>query len=110
MKALVSGLLFLPAIALSSPFLICDPYPATGTPPTEFVVTISGVSAPVVTPAVAVTGGVAMRLDLGPLNLSGSKTLTAKARNAWGESVSSAPFVFTAGSPGAPGGLGLSAH
>lgn len=110
MKALVFGLLFLPAIALGSPFLVCDPYPSTVTQPTEFVVTISGVSAPIVTPAVAVTGGVAMRLDLGPMNLSGNKTLTAKARNAWGESVSSAPFVFTAGSPGAPGGLGLSAQ
>lgn len=110
MKALVSGLLFLPAIALSSPFLICDPYPSTVTQPTEFVVTISGVSAPIVTPAVSVTGGKAMKLDLEPLNLAGSKTVTAKARNAWGESVSSAPFIFTAGSPGAPGGLGLSAQ
>lgn len=110
MKTIVFGLLCFPALALGSPFLICDPYPATGTPPTEFVVTISGVSAPVVTPAVAVTGGVAMRLDLGPLNLSGSKTLTAKARNSWGESSASAPFQFAAGSPGAPGGLGLSAQ
>ena len=110
MKALVSGLLFLPAIALSSPFLICDPYPATGTPPTEFVVTISGVSAPIVTPAVSVTGGKAMKLDLEPLNLAGSKTVTAKARNAWGESAASTPFSFAAGHPGAPSGLGLVAQ
>lgn len=110
MKTIVFGLLCFPALALGSPFLICDPYPATGTPPTEFVVTISGVSAPIVTPAVSVAGGKAMKLDLEPLNLSGSKTVTAKARNAWGESVSSAPFIFTAGSPGAPGGLGLSAQ
>lgn len=95
---------------LAAPFLVCDPYPATGQQPTEFVVTISGVANPVVSPAVEVTGGKALRLDLGPLNLSGAKTITAKARNAWGESADSAPFAFAAGTPTAPGGLGLRAQ
>jgi len=110
LKKIIFGLLCFPAIALGSPFLVCDPYPSTVTQPTEFVVTISGVTAPIVTPAVAVTGGVAMRLDLGPMNLSGNKTLTAKARNAWGESAASTPFSFAAGHPGAPSGLGLVAQ
>lgn len=96
--------------ALAAPFLVCDPYPATGQQPTEFVVTVSGIADPIVTPAVDVTGGKALRLDLGPLNLSGSKTVTAKARNLWGESADSAPLAFSAGTSSAPGGLGLSAQ
>ena len=110
-KFLLLGLL--PFAAQAAPFLTCDPYPtdvAEQAIPTEFVVTVSGLATPIVTPAVAVTGGVAMRLDLGPLNLSGAKTLTAKARNAWGESANSAPFAFTAGSPATPSGFGLSAN
>lgn len=99
-----------PAAASAAPFLICDPYPSTAVQPTEFVVTISGLASPIVTPAVDVTGGKAMRLDLGPLNLSGAKTATAKARNAWGESAASSPFSFTANTPVAPGGIGLSAN
>jgi len=99
-----------PLIAEASPFLVCDPYPSTAVQPTEFVVTISGVSAPVTTPAVDVTGGKGMKLDLGPLNLTGARTVTAKAKNAWGESAASLPFVFTAGAPATLTGLGLSAQ
>jgi hypothetical protein len=105
-KLLLFGLL--PFTVQAAPFLVCDPYPATVTQPTEFVVTVSGITAPIVTPAVDVTGGKAMRLDLGPLNLSGAKTVTAKARNAWGESAASSPFSFTAGAPAVPTGIGLS--
>lgn len=105
---LLAGLL--PVSVLASPFLVCDPYPATGQQPTEFVVTISGVANPVTSPAIDVTGGKALRLDLGPLNLSGAHTVTAKARNQWGESASSPNFTFTAGVPGVPGGIGLSAQ
>lgn len=99
--------------AFAAPFLICDPYPASAPAsavPTEFVVTISGVTAPITTPAVDVTGGKAMKLDLGPLSLSGTRTITAKAKNVWGESAASAPFVFTAGAPVTPTGFGLSAQ
>lgn len=80
-------LALLPFAAQANPFLVCSAYPtnvATEAIPTEFVVTISGITTPIVTPAVPVAGGVAMRLDLGPLNLSGAKKLTAKARNVWG--------------------------
>lgn len=101
-------LLAVSSIATAAPFLACDPYPTTGAYPTEFVVTISGITMPITTPAVDVTGGKAMRLDLGPLNLSGAKTVTVKARNAWGESANSAPFSFTAGSPAPVTGIGLS--
>jgi hypothetical protein len=94
----------------AEPFLTCTPYPTTGAYPTEFVVTVSGITNPIVTPAVDVTGGKAMRLDLGPLNLSGAKTVTAKARNAWGESAVSSPFSFTAGVPATPTGIGLSSN
>lgn len=106
--SLLLGLL--PASVLAAPFLVCDPYPATGQQPTDFIVTISGIANPVVSPAIDVTGGKALHLDLGPLNLTGSRTVTAKARNQWGESASSSPFTFTAGVPGTPGGIGLSAQ
>lgn len=102
---IVFSLSALPAAA--APFLVCDPYPPNAAQPTEFVVTVSGVTNPIVTPAVDVTGGKALRLDLGPLNLTGQRTVTAQARNAWGESASSAPFVFTAGAPLSPTGIGL---
>lgn len=113
MKSLTFLAVFLPSVVSAAPFLTCDPYPTNVTGqaiPTEFVVTISGITNPIVTPAVDVTGGKGMRLDLGPLNLSGTKTVTAKARNAWGESAASAPFVFTAGVPGVPTGFGLSSQ
>lgn len=107
---LIAALTTFCATANAAPFLVCDPYPATGPQPTEFVVTISGIATPIVSPAVTTTGGKYLHLDLGPLNLTGTKTVTAKARNAWGESASSAPLAFTAGAPVAPGGLGLSAQ
>jgi len=99
---------------MASPFLVADPYPtnvAGQAIPTEFVVTLSGIANPVVTPAVpAGANAVTLKLDLGPLNLSGTRTVTAKARNAWGESAASAPLTFTAGPPTAPTALGLSAQ
>jgi hypothetical protein len=111
MKKLALSLLIFPGVVSAAPFLVCDPYPSTVPQPTEFVVNISGITAPIVTPAINVTGGKAMKLDLGPLNLVGAKTVTAKARNpAYGESANSAPFSFTAGVPAAPDGLTLSAQ
>jgi hypothetical protein len=107
---LIAGLFFLVVrYAWSAPFLVCDPYPATGQQPTEFVVTVSGIATPVVTPAVETQQGKILKLDLGPLNLSGSRTVTAKARNSWGESADSSPFIFTAGRPASPSGITLSA-
>lgn len=48
---------FITRYAWSAPFLVCDPYPATGQQPAEFVVTISGLTAPVITPAVETPQG-----------------------------------------------------
>lgn len=110
LRVFVGGLALLSGAVSAAPFLVCDPYPATGQQPTEFVVAVSGITSPIVSPAVDVTGGKALRLDLGPLNLTGLRTVTAKARNAWGESASSAPLEFAAGAPSSPGGLTLSAH
>jgi hypothetical protein len=106
-KLIPLWLLFAVGPVAAAPFLTCDPYPTTGAYPTEFVVTVSGIANLIVTPAVDVAGGKTMRLDLGPLNLTGTKTVTVKARNAWGESANSAPFSFTAGSPAPVTGIGL---
>lgn len=103
------GALLSSAVA-AAPFLVCDPYltPASmdaSAIPTEFVVTISGVPAPITTPAFPVPGGVILKLDLAPLHLVGTQTVTAKAKNAWGESASSAPLEFNVGPPSAPTNL-----
>ena len=92
----------------AAPFVISDPYPATGPQPTEFVITVSGQSAPVIVPATSAAQGTILKWDVA--GIAGSKTITAKARNAWGESAASGPFTFTAGTPAAPSGIGLSAQ
>ncbi len=92
----------------ASPFLVSDPYPASGPQPTEFVISVSGTQTPVVVPATATPQGVILKWDVA--GVSGSKTLTAKARNAWGESAATPPFTFTAGTPAVPTGIGLSAQ
>ncbi len=106
--AVVSLILsFVVRYAWSAPFLVSDPYSAEGQQPDEFVVTISGLPAPVITPAVETPQGKILRLDLGPLNLSGSRQITAKARNAWGTSADSSPFSVIAGRPGPVTGITL---
>lgn len=108
--ALFVGLAFAAAAAVqAAPYLTADPYP-TDDPnkavPTEFVVTISGLDEPVVTPAVpAGANQVKLWLDLGPLNLTGPRVATAKARNPWGESAPSAPLSFHAGPVSPPTNL-----
>jgi hypothetical protein len=101
-KSLFLAALLFPFAAAAAPFLTCDPYPPTGAQPTEFVVTITGVAQPIVTPAVVVTGGKTMRLDLGPLNLTGERTFTVRARNAYGQSAESEPFTAWVGPPSVP--------
>ena len=90
----------------AAPFVVSDPYPSSGPQPTEFVITVSGQSAPVIVPATSTAQGVMLKWDVA--GISGSKTITAKARNAWGESAATPPFTFTAGTPAAPTGIGLS--
>ena len=90
----------------AAPFVVSDPYPSSGPQPAEFVITVSGQSAPVIVPATSTALGTILKWDVA--GIAGSKTITAKARNAWGESAASGPFTFTAGTPAAPSGIGLS--
>ena len=92
----------------AAPFVVSDPYPTSGPQPTEFVISVSGQSAPVIVPATSTAQGVMLKWDVA--GISGSKTITAKARNAWGESAATPPFTFTAGTPATPSGIGLSAQ
>lgn len=92
----------------AAPFVVSDPYPSSGPQPTEFVITASGQSAPVIVPATSTAQGTILKWDVA--GIAGSKTITAKTRNAWGESAASGPFTFTAGTPAEPSGIGLSAQ
>ncbi len=92
--------------ANAAPFLVCDPYPSSGPQPTEFLVTV-GTAAPVTVPATRQTdGSVILKRDVAGIG-TGAKTVTAKAKNAWGESAASAPFSFVAGAPPAAAGMRL---
>ena len=114
MKRLLGLLAFLPVVAQAAPFLVASPYAtnvAGEAVPTEFVVAISGITQRIIAPAISVgTNQVGLKFDLGPLNLSGPRTVTARARNYWAESAESTALTFTAGPPTAPTGLGLSAQ
>jgi len=92
----------------AAPFVVSAPYPSSSPQPTEFVITVSGQSTPVIVPATSTAQGAILKWDVA--GVSGSTTITAKARNAWGESAASGPFTFTAGTPAAPSGIGLSAQ
>ena len=108
----ISALPFLWALAsapiYAAPFIVSDPYPPDAAQPTEFVISVSGTQTPVIIPATATPQGAILKWDVS--GVSGSKTITAKARNPWGESAATPPFTFTAGTPGAPTGIGLSAQ
>jgi hypothetical protein len=98
------GLFLLAPFAVSAaPYLVCAPYPSTGPQPSEFVITLG--SQEIVVPATpsdpGEPEGVWMKWDLSGLE-PGKRTVTVKARNAWGESASSAPFSFTAGGAAVP--------
>lgn len=91
--------------SIAAPFLVCDPYPATGPQPTDFVITV-GTAAPITVPAFKeADGDVILKWDVG--TLTGAKTLTVKAKNSWGESAATAPFSFVAGAPGPAAGMRL---
>lgn len=94
--------------AYASPFIVCDPYPASASVD-QFVLTMDGATI-TVDAKVADNGSTSLYYDVGSI-ASGTHTLTAKAKcSLWGvESNSSAPFVFTrpAGSINAPAGIGL---
>ena len=103
MKKWFGLFLLAPFAASAAPYLVCDPYPATGPQPAEFVITLG--SQEIVVPATpsdpGEAEGVWMKWDLAGL-APGKRTVTVKARNQWGESAASAPFSFTAGAAGVP--------
>ncbi len=92
----------------AAPFLGCDPYPSNVTQPSEFEIT-EGATV-VVSPAVAVTGGVGLRQDMAGTS-AGTHNITVKAcvTDEWGRSCSTAtPLSFTRKSPPmAPAGVKL---
>lgn len=93
------------ASAAASPYIVSDPYPSSAPQPTEFVITVAGQTTPIVVNAITGSEGVYLKWDIS--NLTGTKTITVKARNAWGESADSLPFVFTVGVPKTPTGIKL---
>jgi hypothetical protein len=81
-------------VAESSPFLVCDPYPVTIQQPTSFLLTFDG-GAPIEVPAVINTdGSVQIKYDMSSIS-TGGHTVIAQAKNVWGVSAASSPFVFT---------------
>ena len=105
MKKLMLICVLMSGAAQATPFLVCDPYPPSVPQPTEFVISVVGQASPVVVAATPSDQGAYLHWDVA--GQTGAKTLTVKARNAWGESVASAPFAYVAGVPGTPGGLTL---
>jgi len=103
MKKLLVLLLLFPFAVTAAPFLVCAPYPDTGPQPTEFVVTLGTqtITVPATPSDPGEPEGVWMKWDLAGLN-PGKHTVTVKARNAWGESADSAPFVFIVGGVAVP--------
>ena len=87
----------------AAPFLVSDSYPATAIQPDSFVVNVSG-NPPVTVPSVKDSAGLNyLKYDVAAL--SGQRTITVQAKNAWGVSSASAPFTVTAGSPPIPAGI-----
>lgn len=67
----------------AAPFLVCDPYPADKPQPDVFLVTV-GTAPPISVPASKdANGSVALKWDLASIG-TGAKTVTVKAKSAWG--------------------------
>ena len=79
--------------AWASPFLVCDPYPATDFQPTEYLLQWDGsmiwISSP---PEGLADEGVRLKFDLVDVS-SGSHSVKVKAKNKWTESTA-VPFSF----------------
>ena len=104
-RAFVFLLVFFPAVCFAEPFLVCDPM----TDATETQVTLDGNQGawvPYLEQQMEDGNTYCVLLDLAGLT-NGSHTVTAKARNFWGESAPSNPFVFGKQDAPVPGGFGL---
>ena len=104
--ALVIGLSF-HSVAQAAPLLVCDPAPASEQV-THAQVTTNGTAGAWIPYTTQTIGGTTYCVlqDLATLT-SGSYTVTAKFRNAWGDSVASSPFTFVKAIPGAPSGIAI---
>lgn len=95
------------SVAQAAPLLVCDPAPANDQV-TEVQVIRNGVAGSWVAYTTQTISGVVYCVlqDLAPL-ANGNYTVTAKFRNAWGESPSSSPFTFTKQLPSSPSGMAI---
>lgn len=103
MKKLALLLAMGASAAHAAPFLVSDSYPSTAIQPDSFVINISGLPSVTVPAVKDQTGLYYLRYDVA--SLSGQKTITVQAKNAWGVSSTSTPFTVTAGSPPPPAGI-----
>lgn len=92
----------------AAPFLVSDPYPASGPQPDSFTVQVNAGAPTVVTPLTDASGNKSLKFDLGSVAIPvGSFSVTVTANSSlWGSS-SPANFTGTKSVPGAPGNLRL---
>jgi hypothetical protein len=104
---LFASFLFILAVApaiRAAPYLICDPYPTSGTQPTEFSLTVDGAATVTSSAQTLTDGSRRLHYDLAGI-ATGAHTVTYKAvliDPYWGrlEGPASDPFDFTR--PGVP--------
>ena len=98
-------------IAESAPFLVCDPYPASGQQPIAFILIFDNGTPMEVGIQTNADGGVQLHYDLSSLAV-GAHTVVAQSKTLWGVSASSVPlsFVKPATVPAAPTTLQLKAQ
>jgi hypothetical protein len=97
------------AVGWSAPFLVCDPYPKTGTQPDSFTVVPDG-GTPVSVPVTTNTdGSVSLHMDLAGIS-TGNHNYTVTAHSAmWGDSAP-VPFAFQKSVPSSPTGIQIKAQ
>ena len=103
---LLPALLLAASPAMAAPFIVADPYPATGVQPDSASFTVNGGS-PVACALETVSGGVRPKCDLASITTPGTYTIvvtvtknpsitngTNTATNTAGSVASSAPFAY----------------
>ncbi|WP_295455269.1 hypothetical protein [uncultured Thiodictyon sp.] len=105
MKAFILlGALLAPGLSRAAPFVVSDPYAASGVQPTYFEVKFDAGAWLRSETGKDAAALVILRDDLGARGLAhGAHTVVARACvDGWGCSAASPPFAFTAGAPGVP--------
>lgn len=103
LAALLAGLVMI-STAYAEPFLVCDPMPDAE----QTQVTLDGTPQPWTDYQEADFDGTTycVLMDLDSIS-TGGHTVTAKARNIWGETSDSDPLDFTKSAGGPPAGIGV---